>query len=662
MKRNHQKENRPIAIGKKGILLTCGLMLFAALVIIIRYGIIMIGSDTRHNRNLQISNYASEHRGNIRDRNGSLLATQTTYTDIVYKVQTENDRAEYAKAAEVLGAVLNRAPQAIFEDLTTGGKYRFYRRRATKEELNTLYTKLEEVNETSRKQNERPSASEGGDSENKIYYPYLKLNQFTEENQGRSYPKGELACHILGFVDFNGNAKEGIERICDSDLSANKIIDGVVINRDVYLTIDTQIQHMAARQAKRAIEEQKADAAIFIVMDAQTGEILAMENAPNFNPNYYNLSDPESRMNRAVAYAYEPGSVFKIFTCACAFDTNRIDFNRPLICRAAYPIPGSGDPPAVIKCVTPHGQVYPKDAIVLSCNTAACTATECLSDEELYTKLRNFGFGQKTGLGLNNENKGVLRRASTWSGRSLATVTMGQEISTTALQIVTAATVFANEGRLLKPHIIKAIRDSEGNEIYGAKVAISEEVLSYTTVRNMLRMMTEGTDHGLARKTSVKGINLASKTGTAQIFDAENRRYFDDKYVASVLTLFPAEKPRFIIYGAVFAPQAGSIYGSQVTAPLVRDLAEDIILYLNVYKETDMLFDVNNVLKVPQKTGIVISGNRVPDLIGRSKRDLISLYSRSFKLHIDGEGKVVSQSPKPGSPLTEGLIIYVELE
>lgn len=661
MKKNHQKENRPVTIGKKGILLTCGLMCLAALIIVIRYGIFMIGGDTRQNRNIQISNYASEHRGNIRDRNGSLLATQTTYTDIVYKVQTENDRAEYAKAAEILGAVLNRPPQTIFEDLSTGGKYRFYRRRATKEELNTLYSKLEEVNEASRTQNAQ-AASEAADNEKRIYYPILRLNQFIEENQGRSYPKGELACHILGFVDFNGKAREGIERICDSDLSANKIIDGVIINRDVYLTIDTQIQHMAARQAKRAIEEQKADAAIFIVMDAQTGEILAMENAPNFNPNYYNLSDSESRMNRAVAYAYEPGSVFKIFTCACAFDTNRIDFGKPLTCRAAYAIPGSGNPPAVIKCVTPHGQVYPKDAIVLSCNTAACTATECLSDDELYTKLRNFGFGQKTGLGLNNENKGVLRRASSWSGRSLATVTMGQEISTTALQIVTAATVFANEGRLLKPHIIKAIRDSEGNEIYSAKVAISEEVLSHTTVRNMLRMMTEGTDHGLARKTSVKGINLASKTGTAQIFDADSKRYFDDKYVASVLTLFPAEKPRFIIYGAVFAPKADSIYGSQVTAPLVRDLAEDIILYLNVYKETDMLLDADNLLKVPQKTGIAISDNRVPDLIGRPKRDLISLYSRSFKLHINGEGKVVSQSPKPGTPLTEGLIIYVELE
>lgn len=659
MKTVSGKEKRPTKISKAGILFTVALMCVAALIIICKYASFMVGNEARKNRSVQVSNYASEHRGNIRDRNGSLLATQTTYTDIVYKVQSENNRREYKNAAEVLGAVLNRSPEEIMNDLLSGGKYRFYKRRATSNEIEMLRKKLDEVNAESKRQNEILRQSPA--VENPEFYPLLRLSQFIEENQGRSYPKGELASHILGFVDFDGNAKEGIERICDADLSANKIIDGVIINRDVYLTIDTQIQYMAAKQTKRAIEEQKADAAIFIVMDARTGEILAMENKPNFDPNHYNLSDPSSRMNRAVAYAYEPGSVFKIFTCACAYDTGRIDLNRPLYCRAAYRIPGSGNPPTVIKCVIPHGEVFPKDAIVLSCNTAACTATECLTNNELYTKLRNFGFGQKTGLGLNNENKGVLRRASSWSGRSLATVTMGQEISATALQIVTAATVFANEGRLLKPHIIKSVKDSEGNEIYSAKVSISEEVLSYTTVRNLLEMMTEGTDHGLARKTSINGISLASKTGTAQIFDAENKRYYDDKYVASVLTLFPAEKPRFIIYGAVFAPKANSIYGSQVTAPLVKDLAEDLILYLNVYKETDMLFEAGSTLKVRQEQAITISDNKVPDLIGRSKRDLIGLYSKNFKLRIEGDGKVVFQSPQAGTELTEGAVIYVRL-
>lgn len=659
MKTVQKKENKPVKINKAGILFTVGLMCVAALIILSRYAYFMVGSGAKTNRAMQISNYAAEHRGNIRDRNGSLLATQTTYTDIVYKVQTENSLREYQKAAEVLGAVLNRPAEEIVKDLLSGGKYRFYKRRATKNEIKALYKKLDEVNAESKKQNEILKQTATG--ENIDFYPILRFQQFTEENQGRNYPKGELACHILGFVDFDGNAKEGIERICDADLSANKIIDGIVINRDVYLTIDTQIQYMAAKQAKRAIEEQKADAAIFIVMDARTGEILAMENKPNFDPNYYNLSDSSSRMNRAIAYAYEPGSVFKIFTCACAFDTDRIDLSRPIYCKAAYKIPGSGNPPSIIKCVVPHGRVFPKDAIVLSCNTAACTATECLTNNDLYTKLRNFGFGQKTGLGLNNENKGVLRRASSWSGRSLATVTMGQEISATALQLVTAATVFANEGRLLKPHIIKSVKDSEGNEIYSAKVSISEEVLSYTTVRNLLEMMTEGTDHGLAKKTSVNGINLASKTGTAQIFDAENKRYYDDKYVASVLTLFPAEKPRFIIYGAVFAPKANSIYGSQVTAPLVKDLAEDLILYLNVYKETDMLFETSGTLKVPQAPTIVLPDNKVPDLIGRSKRDLIGLYSKNFKLRIKGEGKVVFQSPQAGTEMPEGAVIYVEL-
>ena len=211
----------------------------------------------------------------------------------------------------------------------------------------------------------------------------MRLNQFIEENQGRSYPKGELAAHILGFVDFDGIAREGVEKIYDEDLSANKVVDSVVITRDVYLTIDTQIQYMAAQQAKTAMTEEKADAAIFIVMDAQTGEILAMENAPTFNPNFYNKSDSSSRMNRAISYAFEPGSVLKIFTVACALDTGRIPLNQELFCRASYEIPGTGTPPSVIQCVTPHGRVFPKDAIVLSCNTAACTSTEYLSKNEL---------------------------------------------------------------------------------------------------------------------------------------------------------------------------------------------------------------------------------------------------------------------------------------
>lgn len=657
MKTGQRKDNNSVKINKWGIIITAAFMIFVAGAILYQYASYMVGSKAKPNRSMQISDYAAEHRGNIRDRNGSLLATQTTYTDIVYKVQEENDLQEYQKASQVLAAVLNRSEKEIYTDLCKGGKYRFYKRRATQTELETLQNKLDEVNATSKLQNERLKETGGTDT-----YPYLRRRQFTEDNQGRSYPKGELASHILGFVDFDGKAREGVERICDADLSANKIIDGVIINRDVYLTIDTQIQYMAAKQAKRAIEEEKADAAIFIVMDARTGEILAMENQPTFNPNFYNLSDSSSRMNRAVAYAFEPGSVFKIFTCACAFDTDRIDLNQSLYCRASYPIPGTGNPPSTIKCVAPHGTVLPKDAIVLSCNTAACSSTECLSDNELYTKLRNFGFGQKTGLGLNNENTGVLRKAASWSGRSLATITMGQEISTTALQIVTAATVFANEGRLLKPHIIKSIKDTEGHEIYSAKVSISEEVLAYTTVRNILKMMTEGTDHGLARKTSINGINLASKTGTAQIFDAETKQYNEDKYVASVLSLFPAEKPRFILYGAVFAPKADSIYGSRVTAPLVKDLAEDLILYLNVYKDTDTLFETTERLKVSPAPAISLSGNKVPNLIGRSKRDLIGLYSKNFKLHIQGDGKVVSQSPQPGTDLIEGAVIYVELQ
>ena len=660
MKVNQNRNNKSVRIGRNGILLMAGAICLSAAVILYRYASVMVGSRSAEARSLQISDYASEHRGNIRDRNGSLLATQTTFTDIVYKVQTEHDLKEYQMAAEILSATLNRPAKEIFTDLSKGGKYRFYKRRASQEEIEALSVKLNEINAAAEKRNEVIKNSAGDDSG---YYPSLKIHQFLEENQGRSYPKGELAAHILGFVDFNGTVREGVEKIYDEDLTANKVVDGAVITRDVYLTIDTQIQYMAAKQAQTALSKEKAEAAIFIVMDAQTGEILAMENAPTFNPNFYNRSTPEARMNRAVAYAFEPGSVLKIFTVACAFDTGRVPVSHELFCHASYEIPDSGNPPSVIKCVTPHGRVYPKDAIVLSCNTAACTSTEYLSKNELYTKLRHFGFGQRIGLGLSNENKGVLRRPSAWSGRSLATITMGQEISATALQIVTAATVFANEGRLLRPHIIQSIRDSEGNVLSESTVAISEEVLSYQTVQNILSMMTEGTERGLAQKTAVNGIRLASKTGTAQIFDEKNKRYFDDKYVASALTLFPAEKPRFIVYGAVFSPKAGSIYGSNVTAPLVRDLAEELILYLNVYKETDSLYEISGNLTTPaRQPAPALSPGTVPDLTGLSKRDLIGLYSKNFKFHITGEGKVVSQSPEPGSALRKDAVIYVELE
>ena len=175
--------------------------------------------------------------------------------------------------------------------------------------------------------------------------------------------------------------------------------------------------------------------------------------------------------------------------------------------------------------------------------------------------------------------------------------------------------------------------------------------------------MTEGTEDGLARKTAVNGIRLASKTGTAQIFDEQNKRYYEDKYVASALTLFPAEKPRFIVYGAVFSPRAGSIYGSNVTAPLVRNLAEKLILYLNVYKETDSLYEISDKLKTNPANSIPTpTSGKVPDLIGLSKRDLIGLYSKNFKFHITGEGKVVSQSPEPNSVLQKDAVIYVELE
>lgn len=658
MKKKFYSKPPLVQINKAALFVFASILLFSFCTIIGKFAYHMIIID-KDKSILSSSTTSLGYRGDIRDRNGSLLATQSTYYDLIYAPKSKNNTREKKWVAEVFALFFNLPVEHFHKKFEVYQDYTRFKRKITDEEVARLHDCVNIVNQKIIDEYKQIAKEEEEEPKN---IPTLNPQYFLDSQIGRSYPKGELASQIIGFVNLDGIAQEGVERIYNDDLSTNKVVDGININRDIYLTIDTQIQYMAAKQTKKAIEEHQAEAAIFIVMDATSGEILAMENAPSFNPNFFRDSSSESRMNRAISYAYEPGSVFKIFTVACAFDTNRIPLNQTLYCQAAYQIPGTGNPPAIIKCVTPHGTITPKDSVVLSCNTAACTSTECLSNSELYAKLSNFGFGKKTNLGLLNENRGLLRKPSRWSARSLATVTMGQEISATALQIVTAATVFANEGRLLKPHIIKSIRDSDGTIHSESQISISQEVLSYDTVKYMLKIMSEGTDHGLAKKTDIEGIRLASKTGTAQIFDSENGRYYDDKYVASVLTLFPAEKPRFIIYGAVFAPQKGSIYGSQVTAPLVRNLAEDLILYLNVYKETDSLYEVSNVLKVQQEGKISISKNKMPHLIGRSKRDLINLYSRNFKLNIKGEGKVVRQSPLPGETISEGTIIHVELE
>jgi cell division protein FtsI (penicillin-binding protein 3) len=428
----------------------------------------------------------------------------------------------------------------------------------------------------------------------------LKGIYFQDENQ-RFYPKRDLAAHVLGFVDPDEKGLAGIEYQFDSQIRSKpeKIIvmadarqrwfDGGEAQREqgasVVLTLDERIQYIAQRELATAMAKTRALAGTVIVLDPNDGEILAMANWPRFNPNKANEAPAEWRMNRAVSALYEPGSTFKLITLAAAFDQGITRPTEVFDCEnGAIYIAGHR-----IRDHKPFGLLTVADILAQSSDVGAIKIAVRLGSPKFYEYIRDFGFGAPTGIDLPGESRGLLHRLESWSAISIGSVSMGQEIGVTPIQLATAVSAIANGGLLYRPHVVKQIKHGEQNLPVEDVVVRTEprRVIRPETAATLRRLMEGVVLNGTGKLARLDGWTAAGKTGSAQKIDPATGRYSRTQLIASFTGFAPLNNPAITVLVSLDAP-VGQREGGQVGAPVFKRIAEQVLSYLDVPRDVPL--------------------------------------------------------------------------
>ncbi len=489
-----------------------------------------------------------------------------------------------------------------------------------------------------------------------------------EDDFGRFYPQGRLASHVVGYVGADNVPWDGIEYTFNDDLAPQPVgtDSDTVFGSQVFLTIDAGIEYQVEKIARAAFEANKPDSLTILVMDSRSGEILAYCSLPDFDPNEFQgdspIIDRNSLINRPLAVSYEPGSTFKIFSLSSLLELGAITPESHFFTPGFYVRRLSNGDTIRIGDVGKNGNLTPREIIEYSSNSGAAYASDKTDNESLYRMLTRFGFGRPTGLPLLGETAGLLRKPSLWSARSKPTVTIGQEISVSAVQMVQAATAIANGGVLLKPIIVKKIVSPDGKVVREYSREPLWEAVSPGVAGEMLDFMEAATSPaGTARRVAIPGIRISAKTGTAQVASATGG-YSDSDFIASLLGIFPTDDPRLIIYVVMQNPKGQSYYGSTIAAPIFHDVAVAIVDLLGIPREGTRSVNAPAEVAVTLPRQVEIAAV-MPDLLGTPKRLLLPLLLRKdISVSIKGSGFVVKQDPRPGAPVAAGMKITLELQ
>lgn len=494
----------------------------------------------------------------------------------------------------------------------------------------------------------------------------------------RYYPNNAYLAHVLGSTDIDGKGLTGIELMYDDELTG---VDGFRIveldaksrdlpysiseyiepidGKNVVLTIDEKIQFFAEKVAKQALEDNKAKAVSVLVMNPENGEILAMVNKPDFNPNTVRdevaTYDELQKLwrNRAVNDIYEPGSIFKIITGMAALEEGVVSEHDTFNCTGSKEVGGR-----IIHCWkrTGHGTIDFRGLFQNSCNIATMEVAERLGAEKLYKYIQKFGFGQKTGVDLPGEAKGIIKKLENMSVVDLATISFGQTNTTTPIQMLAAVNAVANDGVWVKPHLLKEVSyyDDEFNYVvdkkfddYSEKRVASEE--NSAIMRDYLESVIS---EGSGKRAFIEGYEIAGKTGTAQKVDPDTGAYGAGKYVSSFVGFAPASDPKISVFISIDEPSAGEYYAGVITTPVARQLFSDIFNYLSI----DVSSSDEEVRKSLLKDVIV---PEIRDFTVNDGQQILKELNLEYETVGEGE-KIVDITPKPGYSVKEGtkVVIY----
>ena len=500
----------------------------------------------------------------------------------------------------------------------------------------------------------------------------------------RVYPAGRLACHVLGFAGIDNDGLAGLEYEYDEYLrgqpglmlgirgakggylfSAGKIVTRPTGGHDVTLTLDYRVQNAVEAELGPAVEAARAHSGTVIVMDHESGEILAMANYPDFDPNDYGRFDAFARKNRAVVDAYEPGSTFKIVTTAAALELNLVDLAEVIDCGNGAISIGS----RVIRDHHSYDELPFREVFEKSSNVGVIRIGLRLEEQRLHEMAAAFGYGSQCGIDLPAENPGLLRPVSKWTEGSIGSISIGQEVSANPVQILLMGAAVANGGYWVKPYIVASVTEADGRVDYTAQPE-RRRIFSERTAA-LLREMTRGVVlSGTGEQAEIAGIPVAGKTGTGEV-SAPRGGYIPGAYLSSFLGYLPYDKPRLTMICMIDRPK-GKYYGGDVAAPLFRSIGERLARVL----EIDSLNQDYAVLDgIPQEEngGYPAATGRpakrvlsqpdsalvMPNLSGLSLREAIALLAEiGIVPVVEGEGgRVVGQTPSPGEPIGGRTVI-----
>jgi len=500
-------------------------------------------------------------RGNIYDRNLKKLVVNVKVQSLfAIPPKIENPR----EAALKISLILNLETKEVLDKLNQKRPFVWIKRKLNE-------TEVEEIKKLN-----------------------LEGLDFLKESK-RFYPQKYLASNLMGFVGIDNQGLEGLELFFDQELkglpglvvlerdaSGEKIplsIKELNTHRDgnsIVLTIDEVIQYITEEALDKAYQKYKAKAGVAIVVEPKTGEVLAIAVRPSYDPNYFNKYALDLWKNLAITNAYEPGSTFKIVTIATALEEGVVKLDDQFYCKG-----WTNYNRHIFHDIHQHGSQNLTDIVKNSCNVGVIQVGTRLEQKVFEKSIRRFGFGTLTEINLPGEVNGLIRSSKDWSKISLASISIGQEISITPIQLIMAVSAIANRGTLMKPLIVKEILDSNQNSVKVFKPKPVRQVVSVETALTMTKILEQVVIDGTGREAKLDEYQVAGKTGTGQIFDFATGKYSNSAYTSLFVGYVPAENPKMSILILLDQPK-GSYYGGTVAAPVFKEIASKVLPYLSI--------------------------------------------------------------------------------
>lgn len=622
------------------ITLLVGLLIFG--VIDTRLGYVQFFSGdwlTARAKNLWSRDITFEpERGKIVDRNGVAIASnQSAPTIYVIPRQIEDP----ANTAEKLASVLNGSKEKIYEQIT---------KKSSKERL-------------------KAGRKITPETANKVRKLNLK-GVYIAEDSKRYYPFGSYLSQVLGFTGIDNQGLTGLELTYDDELKGKvgsvqfysdakgkrmpNMSDDYVPPENglnLKLTVDTKIQTIIERELNNAEKKYNPDGIIAIAMDPNTGEILGMSSRPTFNPaEYKNVPQEVYNRNLPIWSTYEPGSTFKIITLAAALQEGKVNLEKDSFFDSGSVKVGG----ATLHCWKRggHGSESFLEVVQNSCNPGFVELGERLGKNTLFKYIRDFGFGQKTGVDLSGESSGILFNLNKVGPVELATTAFGQGVSVTPIQQVAAVSAAINGGTLYQPYIAKELDDPTTGKVVMKKTPVAKrKVISEKTSKEIRHALETVVAQGTGKNAYVDSYRIGGKTGTAQ--KAKNGRYLENNYVLSFVGFAPADDPQLVVYFAIDNPKNTLQFGGQTAAPIAGNIIGDSLRAMGVKPRKNQIEKETTYPQIPLV--------EVPNLVGTSKKDFLGI-DVNLKLDISGKGDtVLRQDPAPGKKVEIGSTIRVYL-